>query len=108
MAFLATPQTVCVVERVPRLVSQDAQAAPQRPTFDLEHLLMLESHQPGVRQVERHRETRHAIGTKELVREPDVWSKGDTAPREIAKEISRRFSNEWTHGPQTEVPESKR
>ena len=88
--LLAPPppaQAVRVVDRVAGLVAQDAHAPLRGAALDLEHLVQLEAREPRVREVERNRDARHAVGREPLVGEPEVRPE-DGAPRgELAREL---------------------
>ena len=66
------PQLVGVVDGVPGLVAQDLHAPLGRAAFDLEHLRPLELLEPGMRQVERDRDARDAVGREPLRRQPEM------------------------------------
>ena len=65
-------QLVGVVDGVPGLVAQDLHAPLGRAAFDLEHLRALELLEAGMRQVERDRHARDAVGREPLGRQPEM------------------------------------
>jgi hypothetical protein len=72
-------QVVGVVERVSRFVSQDLQAPFRGAAFDFEHLRLFQAHQPRMREVERNRDARHAVGREPFARQPVVRFEGQAA-----------------------------
>ena len=88
--LLAPPpltQLVGVVDGVSRLVPQDLQAPRVGAPLDLEHLRAFELLEPRMREVERDRHTRHAVGREPFRGQPEVRLKGEAARVELALQL---------------------
>ena len=79
-------EAVGFLQRMSRFVPKDAPALRLASAFALEHLRALQSHQAGVREVERHGKTQHPIGGEELLRQPDMRAGDDVTCCELAIE----------------------
>ena len=76
-----------VVDGVAGLVTKDAHAPGGRAPLDFEHLRALEPGEPRMREVERDRDARHAVGREPLVRQPEVRPEPDAARFELRVEL---------------------
>src|SRR5262245_5630217 len=61
-------ETIGLVQRVARLVPQDATAFGLAGALAFEHLRALQTHQPPVGEIEGDRKSQDAVGSKELLR----------------------------------------
>ena len=86
-ALAAQPQLVGVVDDVTGFVAQDAHAPLVFAALDRQHLGFLEAFEPRMREVERHRHRRLAVGREPFVRQVKVERKGESAPLEFRLEL---------------------
>ena len=70
-----------------RFVPEDLQAPFGRAAFDLEHLRLLEPHQPRVREVERDRDAGHAVRREPLCRQPEVRPETEAARGQLVVQL---------------------
>src|SRR6476619_4406980 len=75
---IPTMQFIRIVDRVPGFMPEDPPALGLAGTFHFEHLTAFEPHEAAVRQIERNRESHHAIRVEELLRKPGVRTRNDT------------------------------
>jgi hypothetical protein len=79
---LAPLQVVGVLQRVSRLVTEQAHALHTRAALHLEHHLPFEAHEPRMGQIERDADTGDAVGRAPFVAQPRVEAKSPK-PRRI-------------------------
>ena len=82
----APSQPVRGIKGVAGLVPQNAHEPVDVAAFDLARHLALQAHEPRVRQIERHGDTRHAVGGKPFLSKPDMRAKANAALVELAVE----------------------
>ena len=76
---IALVKLVGVVERVTRLVPENAPALRLAGALHLEHLAALQAHQARMREIEGDREAQHPIRREEFLRQPRVGKGNDVA-----------------------------
>src|SRR5262249_10385173 len=79
----AAMQLIGLLHHVSGLMAQDAHALGPGATLDLDDHLLLELHQPRVRQEEGDRDPRGAFGAEPFARKPGVRSHPDAAFRKL-------------------------
>src|SRR5262249_52211449 len=81
----ATPavQLIGVLHHVPGFVAQDAHALRPGAAFDVEDLLLLELHQPRMREIEGERDAQRIVRAEPFARDPGMRPRPDVALRKL-------------------------
>ena len=80
----AAPQPIGRVDRVARLVAQDAHQPVAVAAFDFAHEAPLDAHEAAVRQIERDGDSRDAVRREPFLRQPAMRPEADAARGELA------------------------
>jgi len=104
----AAMQPVRVLNRVSGLVPHDRHARRSRSTFDGMHLSTLESHESGVGEVERDRDSGNAARREPVFGEPYMRSHSQRAFRELLKKLLMTIGHPFTGLRQAQFPKAQR
>src|ERR1700704_4638519 len=96
-----------VVDRVARLVTQDAHALDVSAAFNLQHLLSLELHQTRMGQIKWNCESGHTVGRKPFRRQPHVRFEANAAVVQFAVETFNVRFQKRSLDPDREIADTR-
>src|SRR5678816_1349119 len=81
------PDPICIFNRVPGFMPQDAHTPLARSSFDFKHLGQLEFHETRMREIERDRNPRHSVRCEPFVRDPEMGAESKSLGLKFVMEL---------------------